>query len=150
MGSNTFRPIRESDRAAWDSLWQGYLVFYEEDLPQAQTELTWSRFFDDSFNLHGFVVEVDDVVAGFAHCSFTNSTWLDKPDLYLEDLFVSPDFRRRGLGEFLIQECADFALESGSRRLYWQTQRSNESAQKLYYKVAKLSEYIIFEKVFND
>jgi ribosomal protein S18 acetylase RimI-like enzyme len=144
-----FRTIRESDRAAWNFLWQGYLVFYKEDLPQSQTELTWSRFFDDSFNLHGFVVEVDGVVAGFAHCSFTNSTWLEKPDLYLEDLFVSPDFRRRGLGEFLIQNCAEFASASGSRRLYWQTQRSNESAQKLYYKVASLSEYIIFEKVFK-
>lgn len=149
MSSPVFRPIRESDRSTWDSLWSGYLVFYKEVLPAAQTELTWSRFFDVSFNLHGFVVEIEGVVAGFAHCSFTNSTWLEKPDLYLEDLFVSPDFRRQGLGEFLIQSCADFALASGSRRLYWQTQRSNESAQKLYYKVAALSEYIIFEKVFK-
>ena len=125
------------------------MVFYKEELPAAQTELTWSRFFDADFNLHGFVVEVDGVVAGFAHCSFTNSTWLEKPDLYLEDLFVSPDFRRQGLGEFLIQNCAEVAKASGSRRLYWQTQRSNESAQKLYNKVASLSEYIIFEQVFK-
>ncbi|MFM2384320.1 MAG: hypothetical protein RL166_194 [Actinomycetota bacterium] len=96
--------------------------------------------------MHGFVIEVDGVVAGFAHCSFTNSTWLDKPDLYLEDLFVSPNYRRRGLGEALIQGCADVAREAGSNRLYWQTQRSNESAQRLYYKVASLSEYIIFQK----
>lgn len=95
------------------------------------------------------MVEVDGVVAGFAHCSFTNSTWLEQPDLYLEDLFVSPDFRRQGLGEFLISSCADFAQASGSRRLYWQTQRSNLSAQGLYAKVASLSEYIIFEKVLK-
>lgn len=144
-----FRPITDSDREAWLELWDGYLKFYKEDLPQAQTELTWSRFFEDSFNLHGFVVEVDGVVAGLAHCSFTNSTWLEKPDLYLEDLFVSPAFRRQGLGEFLIQRCAEFALASGARRLYWQTQRSNETAQKLYYKVAALSEYIIFEKLLK-
>ena len=125
------------------------MEFYKEALTETQTELTWQRFFDDSFNLQGYVVEVDGVVAGFAHCSFTNSTWLEKPDLYLEDLFVSPDFRRQGLGEFLIQNCAEFALEAGSRRLYWQTQRTNESAQKLYNKVASLSEYIIFEQVFK-
>ena len=149
MNEVTFRPLEQGDREQWNPLWDGYLLFYKEELSAAQTELTWSRFFDPSFNLHGFVVEVNGVVAGFAHCSFTNSTWLDKPDLYLEDLFVSPDFRRRGLGEFLIQNCAYFAKASGSRRLYWQTQRSNESAQKLYYKVAELSEYIIFEKVFK-
>jgi GNAT superfamily N-acetyltransferase len=74
---------------------------------------------------------------------------LEKPDLYLEDLFVSPAARRQGVGEFLIQGCADFALASGASRLYWQTQRKNESAQKLYNKVASLSEYIIFEKVFK-
>ena len=150
MSSPIFRTIRKSDREAWGPLWAGYLVFYKETLESSQTELTWSRFFDDAFNLHGFVVEVDGKVVGFAHCSFTNSTWLEKPDLYLEDLFVSPDFRRQGLGEFLIRNCADFAKDAGSRRLYWQTQRSNESAQKLYSKIATLSEYIIFEKVFSD
>lgn len=148
MSAPTFRAIRESDRDAWDPLWAGYLEFYQETLTDAQTELTWSRFFAE-FNLHGFVVVVEGQVAGFAHCSFTNSTWLEKPDLYLEDLFVSPEYRRQGLGEFLIENCAKFAEESGARRLYWQTQRSNESAQKLYYKVASLSEYIIFEKVFK-
>ena len=150
MSAPLFRPIRESDRESWNPLWAGYLVFYQETLESIQTDLTWSRFFDSSFNLHGFVVEVDGKVVGFAHCSFTNSTWLEKPDLYLEDLFVSPDYRRHGLGEFLIENCASFAKEAGARRLYWQTQRSNESAQKLYSKVAALSEYIIFEKVFRN
>jgi len=146
LSSPVFRPIQESDREQWNPLWQGYLVFYKEELSSEQTELTWSRFFDPTFNMHGYVVEVDGLVAGFAHCSFTNSTWLDKPDLYLEDLFVSPEYRRRGLGEFLIQGCAEIARDAGSNRLYWQTQRSNESAQRLYNKVASLSEYIIFQK----
>ena len=143
-----FREIRESDRAAWLPLWEGYLEFYKHSLSDSQTSLTWDRFFDDSVRLHGFVAELDGVVVGFAHCWFNHTTWLDKADLYLEDLFVAPSARRRGVGELLIQGCADFAKSSGSSRLYWQTQRSNESAQKLYNKVASLSEYIIFEQVF--
>ena len=145
-----FRELRESDRPVWNLLWAGYLEFYEHELSDDQTELTWSRFFDDSVRLHGFVAEIDGEVVGFAHCWFTNTTWLDKPDLYLEDLFVSKSARRRGVGEFLIKGCAEFAKAAGSDRLYWQTQRKNESAQKLYHKVAALSEYIIFEKVFSD
>lgn len=149
MNTLTFRGIKPSDRESWNPLWAGYLEFYEHSLTSEQTELTWNRFFDDSIRLHGFVAELDGEVVGFAHCWFTNTTWLDKPDLYLEDLFVSPAVRRRGVGEFLIQGCADFAQSSGSNRLYWQTQRKNESAQKLYNKVASLSEYIIFEQVFE-
>lgn len=149
MKNIVFREIRETDREVWNPLWEGYLEFYKEVLSPEQTELTWKRFFDADFNLRGFVIEVDGEVAGFAHCSFTNSTWLEKPDLYLEDLFVSPNFRRNGLGEVLIENCAKFAKESGARRLYWQTQRTNETAQRLYNRVAALSEYIIFEKVFK-
>ena len=149
MSEVTFRPIEKADREQWNPLWAGYLEFYKVDIPAEQTELSWTRFFEPTYNLQGYVVEVDGVVAGFAHCSFTNSTWLDQPDLYLEDLFVSPEYRRRGLGEFLIESCAAIAQASGSRRLYWQTQRSNESAQKLYNKVAVLGENIIFEKVFE-
>ncbi len=148
MNQVTFRSIEQFDREQWNPLWAGYLEFYKVDISAEQTELSWQRFFDDTYNLQGYVVEVDGVIAGFAHCSFTNSTWLNQPDLYLEDLFVSPNFRRRGLGKFLIESCAAIAKASGSRRLYWQTQRSNESAQKLYNKISKLSENIIFEKVF--
>lgn len=144
-----FREIRESDRDTWSELWDGYLEFYKQSISAEQTDLTWKRFFDESVRLHGFVAEVDGEVVGFAHCWFNHTTWLDKADLYLEDLFVAPSARRRGIGEFLIQGCAKFAKDSGSARLYWQTQRSNESAQKLYYKVASLSEYIIFEEVFK-
>ncbi|MEN9603455.1 MAG: hypothetical protein RL545_144 [Actinomycetota bacterium] len=141
-----FREIRESDRAAWDVLWAGYLEFYEQELSAEQTELTWSRLFDDSVRLHGFVAEVDGEVVGLAHCWFTHTTWLDKADLYLEDLFVSPLARRRGVGELLIRGCADFARESGSSSLYWFTHKNNLSAQRLYDKVASRSEFIIFEK----
>jgi len=144
-----FREIQRADQEAWLPLWAGYLEFYQHALTEEQTQMTWERFFDDSVRLHGFVAELDGEVVGFAHCWFNHTTWLDKADLYLEDLFVAPSARRRGVGEFLIQGCADFAKESGSSRLYWQTQRSNESAQRLYNKVAALSEYIIFEKVFK-
>jgi ribosomal protein S18 acetylase RimI-like enzyme len=143
-----FRKLSTSDYDQWRALWQGYLEFYRQELSEEQTQLTWSRFFDDEYNLMGFVIEVDGKLAGLAHCSFTNSTWLQKPDLYLEDLFVAPEFRRRGFGEKLILECSAVAKAAGARRLYWQTQRSNESAQALYRKVGTLSEFIVFENVF--
>ena len=144
-----FRPIRESDREAWNPLWADYLEFYQVALAPEQTEIVWNRFFDPEFNAMGFVVELDGEVVGMAHCTFHNSTWLPTPDLYLEDLFVSKEHRRKGLGEFLINECAKFGKAAGSSRMYWMTQRSNEVAQNLYYKLSELSEFIIFKKDFK-
>ena len=149
MSQVVFRQIRPTDRDDWNPLWAGYLEFYQHQLSDELTKLLWKRLFDSGNALYGFVAELDGRVVGFAHCWFNHTTWLEKPDLYLEDLYVSPAARRRGIGEKLIEGCADFARASGANRLYWQTQRSNESAQRLYNKVAKLSEYIIFEKVFD-
>lgn len=144
--SPIFRKLFKEDREIWAALWAGYLEFYQHELSDEQTALTWQRFFDQKFNLWAFGVEVEGKIVGFAHCSFTNSTWNKTPDLYLEDLFVSPGMRRQGLGEFLINGCADFAAASGARRLYWQTHKDNETAQNVYRKVATKSEFVIFEK----
>lgn len=149
MNSPTFRAIEPSDKVAWLELWAGYLEFYKQTLSAEQTEIAWNRFFDPDFNALGFVVEVDGEVVGLAHCTFHNSTWLPTPDLYLEDLFVAKSHRRLGLGQFLIESCAEFGKSAGSTRMYWMTQRSNETAQNLYYKIAELSEYIIFKKDFQ-
>ncbi|MEY4276461.1 MAG: hypothetical protein RIS26_924, partial [Actinomycetota bacterium] len=66
-----FRKLSTSDYDQWRGLWQGYLEFYRQELSDEQTQLTWSRFFDDEYNLMGFVIEVDGKLAGLAHCSFS-------------------------------------------------------------------------------
>ena len=146
MSAPVFRKLFKEDREVWALLWAGYLEFYQHELSADQTVLTWQRFFDQKYNLWAFGVEVEGKILGFAHCSFTNSTWNKTPDLYLEDLYVSPDARKQGLGELLINGCAEFASASGARKLYWQTHRENETAQRLYRKVAAKSDFVIFEK----
>ena len=141
-----FRKLFKDDRAAWSKLWAGYLEFYQHELSPEQTDLTFQRFFDQKYNLWAFVAEVDGAVVGIAHCSFTNSTWNKNPDLYLEDLFVAPEMRKQGIGEFLIQGCAAFAQERGAGRIHWLTHRDNETAQRVYRKLATKSEFVIFEK----
>ena len=146
MRSPVFRKISKDDKAVWLKLWAGYLEFYQHELSAEQTDLTWQRFFDQKFNLWAFVAEVQGEVVGLAHFSFTNSTWNKTPDLYLEDLFVAPESRRQGLGEFLIQGCAEFGASQGARRLYWLTHRDNETAQRVYRKLAQQSEFVIYER----
>ncbi len=141
-----FRELRETDYEQWRPLWDGYLSFYEHELSEEQTALTWKRFFDPSFNFHAFVLEQDGEVVGIAHCSYTVSTWNDKPDLYLEDLFVKSSVRRGGIGSQLILGCAEFARVNGAGRLHWLTHKDNATAQSVYRKLASQSEFIIFER----
>jgi GNAT superfamily N-acetyltransferase len=71
-------------------------------------------------------------VAGFAFYFFSYSTWRARPTLYLEDLFVRPPFRRRGLGLLLMRRLADEALRANCARFQWQVLDWNEPAVRFY------------------
>lgn len=140
------RNLNKSDYASWRNLWDQYLVFYKHELTEEQTQLTFERLLDSKVGMHGFVLEVGGVIAGIAHSSFTHSTWAEKQDLYLEDLFVDPSLRGKGYGRALIEATAEFGKQHGARKLYWQTHQDNETAQRLYDTLASKSEFVTYEK----
>src|SRR3982751_4227781 len=79
-----------------------------------------------------FVAEVDGSVVGFA-LFFTNfSTFLARPGLYLEDLFVLPSHRGRGIGEAMLTRLARLAAERGYGRFEWSVLDWNEDAIRFY------------------
>ena len=66
------------------------------------------------------MAEWDGVPAGFALWFFNYSTWQGRPGLYLEDLFVRPAFRGRGIGKALLVHLARCAVADGCGRFQWQ------------------------------
>ena len=79
-----------------------------------------------------FVAEVDAEIVGFA-LFFTNfSTFLAQPGLYLEDLFVRPSHRGRGIGEALLTRLARLAVERDYGRFEWSVLDWNEHAIRFY------------------
>jgi GNAT superfamily N-acetyltransferase len=60
------------------------------------------------------------------------STFLGRPGLYLEDLFVLPEWRGRGLGQQLLRRLAQIAVERGYGRMEWSVLNWNEPAQRVY------------------
>lgn len=131
----TIRPIALSDKERWLDLFKQYIIFYKSTLSDEQFELNWQRLHSD-FNINGLVAELDGQVVGLAHYIFRPSTWAEKDFCYLEDLFVDPAVRSKGVGRALIDELHKIAIERGSKRLYWTTAPNNETARKLYDKVA--------------
>ncbi|MEH2231737.1 MAG: GNAT family N-acetyltransferase [Nostoc sp.] len=69
---------------------------------------------------------------GFALFFHNYSTFLTKPGIYLEDLFVLPEYRRQGIGKALLTKVAQIAVERDCGRLEWSVLDWNESAQAFY------------------
>jgi GNAT superfamily N-acetyltransferase len=73
-----------------------------------------------------------ETVVGFALFFHNFSTFLGRPGLYLEDLFVIPEWRDRGIGRRLIVHLADIAVRRGCGRMEWAVLDWNESAIGFY------------------
>jgi GNAT superfamily N-acetyltransferase len=69
---------------------------------------------------------------GFAVYFFNFSTWLGRPGLYLEDLYVTPDARGRGIGKQLLSHLAQIAVGQGCGRMEWAVLDWNEPAIQFY------------------
>jgi GNAT superfamily N-acetyltransferase len=73
-----------------------------------------------------------DVPAGFAVFFHNFSTWLGRPGLYLEDLFVKPEMRGKGYGRALLTHLARIARDRGCGRMEWAVLDWNEPAIQFY------------------
>ncbi len=142
-----FRSVASTDFAQWQSLWQGYNLFYGRPaLPAEITRMTWSRFFDAYEPVHALVAEKDGQLLGLSHYLFHRSTTSIEPVCYLQDLFTNEAVRGQGIGRALIEAVYERARIAGSTRVYWQTQEGNATARRLYDKVAELSGFIVYRK----
>lgn len=90
----------------------------------------------DGFGPHPYyeclIAEYDGQPAGFALYFFNYSTWMGRPGLYLEDLFVQPELRGHGIGKALLQRVAAVAVEKGCLRLQWEVLDWNTPAIDFY------------------
>ena len=142
----TLSPLTAEDHDDWLSLWWDYLEFYETQLPTAQTDLTFTRLIVPGDAVNGVIARDDSGRAvGFVNWLVHPSTWSDGPYCYLEDLYVHPDARGSGVGAALIEHVRAWAEQSGCDKVYWLTQRSNDTARRLYDRVAQDTGFMHYE-----
>lgn len=78
------------------------------------------------------IAEWENKPAGFAFFFYNYSTWRGRPGLYLEDLFVLPEMRGKGIGRALMQHLAQIALRENCYGIRWMVLEWNEPALKFY------------------
>lgn len=144
----TVRPLAIGDKSRWTELFRGYIAFYEAAVPDRQIELTWSRLIAGAPDFHLALIAADDAdyPLGLAHVLFHRSTWSPAWYCYLEDLFVDPAARARGIGQKLIQATYAEADRRGATRTYWTTQEFNYRARGLYDKLAGKSVFVQYRR----
>ena len=113
------------------------LADYEKLTPQvvATEDALRATLFGPAPSAHVVIARVDEEPAGFALWFYNYSTFLARPGLYLEDLFVYPQFRGRGVGRALLQHLARIAVERGCGRMEWSVLDWNAPAIGFYRKL---------------
>lgn len=90
------------------------------------------HLFGEQVYAEAILTELDSKIVGFALFITNYSTFLTKPGLYLEDLFVLPEYRRQGIGKAMLAYLGKLAVERNAGRLEWSVLDWNESAIAFY------------------
>ena len=128
------RPARESDLDTIIGLIHGLAEYEREpDAVKLDPEELRRHLFGPRPYAEVILAETEDAMsAGFALFFHNFSTWEGKPGIYLEDLFVRPEFRGHGFGKALLAELARLAVERGCARLEWSVLDWNEPSIAFY------------------
>lgn len=123
------RRAEEADFQQILDLFKEFAVF--ENHPDRMIN-TLDRTIREKDFINCFVAEtIDQRIIGYATCFFTYYTWIGKC-LYMDDLYVKPEFRAQGIGKRLLNSVIEFAKSSHCHKLRWQVSKWNNPAIGFY------------------
>ena len=147
MKGISIRPATPEDVALIVSLVREFAEYEKLERDVVATEQDFHvALFGPRPVIEAVVASVDGAPAGCALFFPNFSTFLGKPGLYLEDLYVRPDSRGRGVGRALLEHLARIAVDRGWGRVEWSVLDWNEPAIGFYKKLGAepLSEWTVF------
>jgi len=142
--------IRKACRDDAEALLSLIKALAEYEKLEPPDEEAQQRLIRDAFSptppFEVYLAEVDGKPVGYAFLLKTYSTFLARPTLYIEDIFVLPDYRGSGVGHALFRKCAELARERGCGRMEWVTLEWNTTAQNFFkrYGAQHLKEWYFF------
>lgn len=141
------RALEARDEARWRDLFDGYIRFYEAEVPDEVITLTFERLLAGEDGMAGLVaVDSEDTPIGLVNLVFHRSTWSPTWYCYLEDLYADPAVRGSGVGRALIEATYALADARGATRTYWATQQKNATARRLYERIGELTDFLQYRR----
>ena len=138
-------PVAVEHEARWRELYRGYATFYGRELTDAHAEVVWGWLQDPGRELEGRLALADGRPVGLAHFRRMPSPLRGADIGFLDDLFVDPGTRARGVGRALIEAVAAVARERGWSLVRWHTADDNYRARALYDRLAAKTTWNLYE-----
>lgn len=124
------RPLNPEDYDQWLPLWDGNNLGQSDE---AITAETWKRLNDsDNWMVNGLAAKMGEEIVGIVHYILHPTTGNIAPVCYMQDVYVSPTHRRKGIGKRLVEEVTKIGQQERWARMYWLTQASNKEAKAMY------------------
>jgi GNAT superfamily N-acetyltransferase len=142
----TVRPIKPADRAAWDSLYQGYAAFYKVEQSTQMRDRVWAWLHDADAETEGLVAEGQDgTLLGLTHYRPFARPLSATTGGFLDDLFVTPGARGMGVADALIDAVRAVAVQRGWSVVRWITAENNYRARSVYDRVATRTDWVTYD-----
>ena len=130
MNRLKIRTLQFEDFPKWLPLWDGNNMGHRDE---AVTAETWSRLCDtQNTQVNGLVAEINGEFMGIVHYILHPTTGSIQPVCYMQDVYVDPAHRRKGVGKRLVNEVTEIGKREKWTRMYWLTQFGNAEAKAMY------------------
>lgn len=124
--------LHPEDRDIWETMWQDSVSEHGQVERQA-VEQTWTFLMERiPLGVNGLCARMDGQMVGFLHYVLHPVAGAVHPVCYMQDVYVAPEHRRKGVASHLIAALSHFCDQQGWERIYWLVDARNEGAQKLY------------------
>ena len=140
------RPIEPGDRVAWARLFREYGVFYETTFDDPVLDGVWTWLMDAAHPVSAFVATEGGTLVGFAHFRAVPDTFSAADGWFLDDLYVEPGQRGKGVATELIEAVAAECAARGGGTLRWITAADNTTAQRVYDRIANRTTWVTYER----
>ena len=139
------RNLIQSDRQNWEKLYIDYAEFYKVTMNNEILDTVWSWLFNKKHVVNRLCYETEGKIVGIAHYRTMPRSLKGKYIGLLDDLFADPNFIGKKIGQKLIIALKDIAKSNDWQVIRWITHSSNDTAKKLYDKLAINTGFDLYE-----
>ena len=139
------RKLEQKDKENWAKLYNDYAAFYKVPMNVEILDTLWDWINDESHVVNGICFELEDKIVGIAHYRTMPRPIKGKYIGFLDDLFVDLDFRGQKIAQKLINHLKSLSNSNNWDGIRWITHSSNDTAIKLYSKIANNTGFELYE-----